>query len=244
MYLCQMLSETDLQDYYTFPNPEEADLDGIVCAGGDLSPEMLISAYRQGIFPWFNEDDPTLWWSPDPRCVLIPGKAYVSKTMKRLFNQKKHTFRCDTNFYDVMANCKTIKRKSEDDTWISNDFIDAYCTLHHLGIAHSFEVYDEENILVGGLYGLSLGQIFYGESMFSHKSNMSKLAFILLSEFLKHKGFQLLDCQVVNPHLMSLGAEEMSRDTFLKINNSCIKEKTHLGNWTLEVERFCKDLFI
>ena len=239
-----MLTNADIVDYYTFPDPSHADEDGIVCVGGDLSPEMLISAYRQGLFPWFNEEDPTLWWSPDPRCVVVPGEVYISKNMKRLFNQRQYHFKCDTNFEDVLRNCKTVKRKNEEGTWISEDFIEAYQLLHHLGIAHSFEVYDQENNMIGGLYGLSIGNMFYGESMFSKKSNMSKLAFILLSKYLQHKSYRLIDCQVVNPHLTSMGCQEMSRDAFLDINQSGIQEPSAIGNWTDAVERFCKDLNI
>lgn len=235
-----MLSESELKDYVTFPEPS-ADDEGLLCGGGDLSPEMLISAYRQGVFPWFNSDEPIMWWCPIERCVVQPGEVTISKNMKRLIRQKKYTVASDRNFTEVIQNCSSIKRRTEDGTWISDQIIASYSLIHHLGIAHSFEVYNEEDVLVGGLYGVSLGKIFYGESMFSKESNTSKMAFIYLSEFLKSQDFELIDCQITNPHLISMGTKEMSRNDFLSKNERLIKEKTKVGSWNSEFEKFYTD---
>ena len=219
-----------LKDYVEFPNPELAQ-DGLLCMGGDLSVPILISAYRQGIFPWFNEDEPILWWSPNPRCVIKPGDLTISKSMKQLIRKGLYTLKIDTAFETVIKKCQSIPRKGENGTWITEDIINAYTKLFDLGIAHSFEVYEKEK-LVGGLYGVSIGKMFFGESMFSEKSNTSKLAFIFLSEFLKEKDFSLIDCQVPNPHLLSMGCKEMERKNFLDINKTGTQFDTIFGSWT------------
>jgi leucyl/phenylalanyl-tRNA--protein transferase len=202
-----------------FPDVETADKDGILAVGGDLSPERLILAYKSGIFPWFNDDEPILWWAPKKRMVLFFDDLIVSKSMKKIIKNNDFTITFNQNFKDVISNCKTVNRKGQDDTWISNDMIDAYCKLHDMGIAKSVEVW-QNNELVGGLYGVDLGTIFCGESMFSKKSNASKVAFIWLANYLKSNDYILLDCQVYNDHLASLGCTEIDRVNFMRFINS------------------------
>jgi len=218
-----------LKDYVDFPNPELAQ-EGLLCMGGDLGIPILISAYRQGIFPWFNEDEPILWWSPDPRCVVKPGEVKISKSMRQFLKRHNYTIKIDNDFETTIKKCQSTPRKGEDGTWITADIINAYCQLFNLGIAHSFEVYENDE-MIGGLYGVSMGKMFFGESMFSEKSNSSKLAFIFLSEFLKHEKFSLIDCQVPNPHLLSMGCVEMDRKEFLSINKLGIQFETSFGSW-------------
>nr|WP_315219642.1 leucyl/phenylalanyl-tRNA--protein transferase [uncultured Flavobacterium sp.] len=199
-----------------FPPVSEADEDGILAVGGDLSPPRLELAYKNGIFPWFNEGEPILWWAPDPRMVLFFDELIVSKSMRKILksNQFKVTFNQD--FAAVISNCQQIKRYGQNGTWISNKMIDAYCQLNVQGLAKSVEVW-QDDVLVGGLYGIDLGVVFCGESMFSKVSNASKVAFIALVEHLKKEHYKLLDCQVYNPHLESLGCREIEREEFMSI---------------------------
>ncbi|MBT8259670.1 MAG: leucyl/phenylalanyl-tRNA--protein transferase [Bacteroidia bacterium] len=205
-----------LTDKIEFPDVSLATRDGLLAIGGDLSVERLLLAYKSGIFPWFEIEQPILWWSPDPRFVLYPEKLKISKSMQQFL--KKTEFRVTTNraFEEVIKNCSKIKRSGQQGTWITNTMIKAYCNLHELGYAKSFEVWDKDN-LIGGLYGIDFGnQVFCGESMFSKKSNASKLAFIKLIE---QSNYKLKDCQVHTKHIESLGAEEIPRENFLKIIN-------------------------
>mgnify|MGYP000290530354 FL=1 len=202
-----------------FPPVSEANADGILAVGGDLSPERLQLAYNSGIFPWFEEDDPILWWSPNPRMVLFLDELVVSKSMRNILNRNIFKVTFNQNFRDVISNCKNIKREGQNGTWITNDMIEAYCKLHELGVAKSVEVW-QDDILVGGLYGIDLGTIFCGESMFSLVSNASKVAFISLVGQLKATNYKLLDCQVYNPHLESLGCREIDREEFMTILKS------------------------
>jgi leucyl/phenylalanyl-tRNA---protein transferase len=202
-----------------FPQVTTADNDGILAVGGDLSPERLILAYKSGIFPWFNDDEPILWWAPKKRMVLFFDDLIVSKSMKKIIKQNVFTITFNKNFRAVISNCKIIKRKDQNDTWISNDMIEAYCKLHDLGYAKSVEVWQNDE-LVGGLYGIDLGTVFCGESMFSKTSNASKVAFIWLANHLKSQNYKLLDCQVYNNHLASLGCKEIDRKDFMAILNS------------------------
>jgi leucyl/phenylalanyl-tRNA--protein transferase len=199
-----------------FPPVSEANYDGILAIGGDLSSERLLLAYRSGIFPWFEEGEPIIWWSPSPRMVLFLDELIVSKSMRNILNRKSFTVTFNQNFRDVISNCQNIKRDGQSGTWITNDMIEAYCKLHELGIAKSVEVWQDDQ-LVGGLYGLDLGHVFCGESMFSKVSNASKFAFISLVKHLKLNDYKLLDCQVYNPHLESLGCREIERDSFIRI---------------------------
>jgi leucyl/phenylalanyl-tRNA--protein transferase len=199
-----------------FPPVSEADYDGILAIGGDLSPERLQLAYKSGIFPWFEEGDPIIWWSPNPRMVLFLEELIISKSMRNILNRDVFTVTFNQNFRDVISNCQKVKRDGQNGTWITNEMTEAYCKLHDLGIAKSVEVWQNKE-LVGGLYGVDMGHVFCGESMFSTVSNASKVAFIALVNHLKKENYKLLDCQVHNPHLESLGCREIDREEFMKI---------------------------
>lgn len=207
-----------LEDLY-FPPVSEADEEGILAIGGDLNPERLKLAYKSGIFPWFNEGEPILWWAPDPRMVLFLDELIVSKSMRNILNRNQFTVTFNTAFKEVILNCQQIKRDGQNGTWISDQMIEAYCVLNAEGIAKSVEVWQDE-VLVGGLYGIDLGHVFCGESMFSKVSNTSKTAFISLVNYLKKENYKLLDCQVYNSHLESLGCREIDRDEFMSILKS------------------------
>ncbi|MFE3867260.1 leucyl/phenylalanyl-tRNA--protein transferase [Flavobacterium sp. LS2P90] len=202
-----------------FPPVSQANRDGILAIGGDLSSERLQLAYKSGIFPWFEEGEPIMWWSPNPRMVLFLDELIVSKSMRNILNRNIFTVTFNQNFREVISHCQNIKRDGQNGTWITNDMIEAYRKLHELGIAKSVEVWQNEK-LVGGLYGIDLGHVFCGESMFSLVSNASKVAFIALVNQLKATNYQLLDCQVYNPHLESLGCREIDRAAFMEILKS------------------------
>jgi leucyl/phenylalanyl-tRNA--protein transferase len=221
----------EYDQYFPFP-PEETWEDDIVGVGGNLSPGLLISAYSQGVFPWFNEGEDILWWSLDPRFVLYPENLRISRSMKKVLKSGKFRVTLDCAFKDVMTGCGKVPRKDQDGTWISGDMLKAYSTLHELGFAHSVEVWEDES-LVGGLYGVSLGRAFFGESMFAIKANASKTGFIALSSFLEEKGFSFIDCQQHTEHLGSLGACDVPRSRFLKELRMALKEGTIRGNWSV-----------
>ncbi len=208
-----------LNDKIEFPNIKNVSEEGIIAIGGDLSSERLIYAYKNGIFPWFEEGTQILWWCPDPRMVLFPDHLKVSNSMLQVLRRNRFKVTFNKAFSDVILNCSKIKRNGQKGTWITNDMINAYVKLHEIGVAMSVEVW-EENILVGGLYGIDLGNVFCGESMFTKVSNASKVAFITLVEKLKKENYKLVDCQVYTNHLASLGAEEIPRDVFLSILKS------------------------
>lgn len=208
-----------LFDNLYFPPVSEADEEGILAVGGDLSPERLKLAYQRGIFPWFNEGEPILWWAPDPRMVLFLDELVISKSMRNILNRKQFTVTFNANFKEVISNCQKIQRIGQDGTWISDDIVESYCELNRQGIAKSVEVW-QDDVLVGGLYGVDLGDIFCGESMFSKVSNASKVAFISLVKHLEKENYKLLDCQVYNPHLDSLGCREIDREEFMSILKS------------------------
>lgn len=218
-----------LNDDLVFPDPHDGSEEGILAVGGDLSSDRLLLAYEMGIFPWFSPPDPILWWSPDPRCILHVDELKISKSMRNVLNQRKYRVTLDQSFVEVVKACQVAPRK-EDGTWITEDIIAAYSKLHDLGVAHSVEVWENEE-LVGGLYGVSLGSMFFGESMFARKSNASKVGFISLVNLLKNKGFQIIDCQVYNDHLGSLGAKDISRDSFQTLLTEALKSPTLKGNW-------------
>ena len=199
-----------------FPPVSEANFEGIIAVGGDLSPERLLLAYKSGIFPWFEEGDPILWWSPNPRMVLFFDELVISKSMRNILNRNIFRVTFNQNFREVISNCQKIKRQGQNGTWITNDMIDAYCKLNELGIVKSIEVWQNDQ-LVGGLYGIDLGHVFCGESMFSKVSNASKVAFITLANQLKTANYKVLDCQVYNEHLESLGCREIGRTDFMKL---------------------------
>jgi len=220
-----------------FPDVEESTEEGIVAVGGDLSVERLILAYSKGIFPWYSSDrSPILWWSPDPRFVLFPENLIVSKSMRPYFNQNKFQVTWDQNFEDVIINCQKIDREDQPGTWITSKMLASYIQLHKKGYAHSVEVW-LGNELVGGLYGISLGKVFFGESMFAKVSNASKFGFISLVIQLKQKGFLLIDCQQETKHLESLGAAAIKRKDFIEFLKNNEIEETYLGSW----ENYFKD---
>ncbi|MBC5840158.1 leucyl/phenylalanyl-tRNA--protein transferase [Flavobacterium sp. F-380] len=207
VYLSQELS---------FPDVRLTHSSGIIALGGDLSSERLQLAYKSGIFPWFEDGEPITWWSPDPRMVLFLDELVVTKSMRNVLNRDTFTVTFNQNLREVISNCQQIKRDGQNGTWITNDMIEAYCNLHELGIAKSVEVWQDGQI-VGGLYGIDLGHIFCGESMFSKVSNASKVAFITLVRHLQKENYKLLDCQVYNEHLESLGCREIAREDFIAI---------------------------
>jgi len=220
-----------LEEDIIFPHPSEAEKDGLLAIGGDLSIERLLLAYANGIFPWYSEDTPILWWSPNPRMILFPEKFKISKSLKQKMRNTSYEVRFDTAFEKVIEECKMIKRKGEDGTWIMKEMKEAYIALHHLGFAHSIEIYIENN-LVGGLYGVSLGAAFFGESMFSKVSDASKIAMYHLTEFCKKQHFHFIDCQMYTEHLESLGAEELEQSFFLKRLEKAMKGKSIRGSWS------------
>ncbi len=199
-----------------FPDVELASPDGILAIGGDLSPERLLLAYRNGIFPWYSEGEPIVWYSPEKRMVLFPGELKVSKSMKQLIRRGTYHITWNENFEEVIKACQESPRKDQDGTWITEEMRLAYIRLHEMGHAKSVEVWREEE-LVGGLYGIDLGHVFCGESMFSREANTSKLAFINLAERLEKENYRLIDCQVYTAHLASLGAREIPRKEFTKL---------------------------
>lgn len=206
-----------LDDELWFPNVEEALPDGLLAIGGDLSTERLLLAYHCGIFPWYDEGEP-MWWCPDPRFVLYPENLKVSKSMRQLIKKDVFEFRTDTAFEGVIQSCRQAPRPGQDGTWIGDDVCEAYTRLHKLGYAHSAETWMNGE-LVGGLYGVRLGNIFFGESMFSKVSNASKYAFVKYVQLLQQDGVQLIDCQVYTEHLESLGATMIARQDFLQTLN-------------------------
>jgi leucyl/phenylalanyl-tRNA--protein transferase len=208
-----------------------ADPNGLLAAGGDLSPDRLIEAYRQGIFPWSSENEPLLWWSPNPRCVLYPSRIHISKSLRKKLNKDIFNITFDLAFSKVISHCADIR----EETWITRSMIDAYIQLHSMGIAHSVEVWHDHN-LVGGLYGISLGRIFFGESMFSLMSDSSKIAFVYLAKQLEAWGFPLIDCQVENDHLLSLGAESIPRSEFEAILIENVSKPQVCKPWSIEWE--------
>lgn len=220
----------DETEYFPFPSVEMASPEGIVAMEGNLSPGMLISAYKQGIFPWYSKGEPILWWSPDPRMVLFPKKIHISKSMSRCLRKGRFSFSMDNQFSEVISTCGRISRTHEDGTWITLEMEDAYNNLHELGWGHSVEVW-EDNELVGGLYGLSIGSVFFGESMFSRKPDASKAAFIILAQTLGDLGFSMIDCQLHTPHLESLGAGTIDRKKYLELLKNGLESKTYRGNW-------------
>ena len=204
-----------LGDDYKFPSPQSATNEGVVAVGGDLNPLRILEAYKNGIFPWFNDDENLMWWSPDPRMILFPEKIKISKSFKSFLKKKEYRVSFNENFEDVIESCSNIKRVNQKGTWITNGLKQSFIELHLMGYAHSVEVW-QNGVIIGGLYGLDLGNIFCGESMFSTKSNASKVGLYFLCQELKQNNYRFIDCQVPSQHLRSLGAEEISRDNFLK----------------------------
>lgn len=215
-----------------FPPAAMASREGILAVGGDLSPERLLNAYARGIFPWFSEGDPIIWWSPSPRMILFPEEVHIARSMKRLMKKEPPLFEWtfDTHFREVIEGCRTAPRKNQPGTWITTEIKDAYIRLFELGYAHALAVWQDKE-LVGGIYGVSLGKCFFGESMFSKVPNASKFAFIKLAQQLMKMDFLMLDCQVPSEHLRKLGAREMPRHEFLGLLKLGLRSKTLVGKW-------------
>ncbi len=215
-----------------FPDPALAEPDGLLAAGGDLSVERLLAAYAAGVFPWYSEGLPILWWSPDPRLVLFPAELHVSRSLLRTLRSARFQVRADTAFEQVIRRCAGQLRPGQDGTWITPEMIDAYLRLHRRGVAHSFEAWDGEG-LAGGLYGVSLGAAFFGESMFADRPDASKVAFVRSVEWLAARGIQMVDCQVRTAHLQRFGAREIPRREFLARLARALERPTLWGRWQL-----------
>jgi leucyl/phenylalanyl-tRNA--protein transferase len=215
-----------------FPDPARAEPDGLLAVGGDLSTERLEAAYRAGVFPWFGEGEPILWWSPDPRLVLRPDWLHVPRSLERVSRQGRFALRADTAFGRVVRRCAEVRRPGQRGTWITREMAAAYERLHRAGLAHSFEAWEDEE-LAGGLYGVSLGAAFFGESMFADRPDASKLAFVAGVRWLAQRGVDLVDCQVRTAHLVRFGAREVSRRAFLALLEAALRKPTMRGKWEL-----------
>jgi leucyl/phenylalanyl-tRNA--protein transferase len=213
-----------------FPDPELATPDGLLAVGGDLSTERLLAAYRQGIFPWYSGNEPILWWSPEPRLILEPAEIHISQSLRKVLRQKKFEITFDTEFAQVIQQCASARRKGEHGTWITPEMQAAYIRLHELGFVHSVESWLQSK-LVGGLYGVSLGRGFFGESMFSPVANASKVALVALCQLLQRWEFHFIDCQITTAHLLSLGAKEINRQEFLRRLQASQAYPTYRGKW-------------
>ncbi len=220
-----------LSQNISFPPPHLAQSNGLLAVGGDLSVKRLLHAYRLGVFPWFSDEEPILWWSPDPRLVLYPSEIHVSKSLQKVIRKRVFNITLDVAFPQVIRACAACPRRRGEGTWITTEMIDAYCKLHQEGYAHSVEAW-RDGELVGGLYGVSLGRCFFGESMFTRVGNASKTAFVHLVRFLDQGGFTMVDCQVTTEHLMRFGAREIRRKNFLAQLQKALKGPTIRGEWT------------
>jgi leucyl/phenylalanyl-tRNA--protein transferase len=216
-----------------FPEPRHAEPDGLLAVGGDLSPERLLRAYAAGIFPWFSEGSPILWWSPDPRLVLEPAWLHVPRSLARTTRRARYVVAADTAFARVIRRCAEKARPGQDGTWITAEMASAYERLHQLGFAHSFEAW-EGPVLAGGLYGVSLGGAFFGESMFADRPDASKVAFVRAVGWLAEHGMELVDCQVKTEHLLRFGAREISREDFLTRLARALTKPTLRGKWEMD----------
>ena len=212
-----------------FPPVSSAESDGILAVGGDLSPARLLEAYQNGIFPWYSEDEPIIWWSPDPRFVLFPDEIKITRSMRQVLKKNIYRVTCDASFREVITECGK-PRKKERGTWITDEMLEAYCALHDLGYAHSVEAW-REGSLAGGLYGVSLGRCFFGESMFTREPNASKVCLVTLSLKLKELGFFLIDSQVYTRHLASMGARHIPRDLYIMLVKKGLAHETLKGSW-------------
>ncbi|CCH47571.1 leucyl/phenylalanyl-tRNA--protein transferase [Pseudodesulfovibrio piezophilus] len=222
-----------LFDDPVFPDPEDADPDGLLAVGGDLSPQRVLTAYANGIFPWYAEDSPILWWSTNPRLILLPEELHVPRSLKRALNKNVFSFTLDQDFDGVIQGCAASKRGDQDGTWIIEEMIEAYALLHELGYAHSVEAW-QDGSLVGGLYGVSLGSAFFGESMFFKIPDASKASFVVLVNQLRAWGFTLIDCQQTTAHLLRFGAREMQRFRFLDMLHEAMNQPTKEGRWVFD----------
>ena len=222
-----------LDDAIAFPHPSLASDQGLLAVGGDLSVERLALAYRHGIFPWYSEGRPILWWSPDPRLVLFPDELYVGRSLRKQMRRAPYRLTMDTAFTEVIEACSSAPRPGQDGTWITDDMIDAYVRLHRYGLAHSVEAWDGDT-LVGGLYGVAMGAAFFGESMFARATDASKIAFATFVEQLQRWGYEIIDCQVVTDHLLRFGAREIDRDEFLDRLDVAAERPGHDAPWAFD----------
>lgn len=218
-----------LSEKLVFPPPELAEEDGLLAAGGDLSERRILLAYSMGIFPWYSGSSPILWWSPDPRLVLIPEELRISRSLRQAIKKSSYTITMDTAFSEVIRNCAD----RDEGTWLTDEMLDAYIRLHASGYAHSIESWHEGK-LAGGLYGIALGRVFFGESMFAKKTDASKVAFVALVQHLIKWGFKIIDCQVATQHLKSLGAREIARSEFIAILKQTVRIPATQGSWKQE----------
>lgn len=230
------MSVTSSHAQHRFPDPRHADASGLLAVGGDLSPQRLMTAYRQGIFPWFGPGQPILWWSPDPRMVLSVPDLHVGRSLRKRIRQAPYTITLDTAFEQVILACSQVPRPGQDGTWITDEMVDAYVTLFEGGHAHSVEAWDDEGRLVGGLYGVSAGRMFFGESMFAVAPDASKIAFVRLVRQLDAWGFPLIDCQMHTEHLARFGAHEIPRARFLARCEALVARTGRPGRWFFESE--------
>ena len=219
-----------LPEKIVFPHAKFAEADGLLAIGGDLSEERLLTAYANGIFPWYTEDSPILWWSPDPRMVIFPEKFKRSKSLRRTVEKGVFEVRFDSDFESVIRNCGIAKRPEQEGSWITGEMLEAYIALHKLGYAHSVETFYEGK-LVGGLYGVSIGKVFFGESMFHHKTDASKVALWHLVDKLTEWDFDFIDAQQETDHLKSLGAEAIERKKFLNLLEIAVQKEGIVGSW-------------
>ncbi len=222
-----------LTDDLVFPDPALAAEGGLLAVGGDLRPERLVLAYRNGIFPWYSEGRPILWWSPSPRLLLLPEELHVGRSLRKTMRRAPYRISLDEAFERVIEACASTPRSDQDGTWITDDMRAAYVELHARGVAHSVEAWDGDR-LVGGLYGLAIGTAFFGESMFAHAADASKIAFVTLVQQLRAWSFRLVDCQVVTDHLLRFGAREFELDAFLDRLDVAVDETSRPGPWALD----------
>jgi len=220
-----------VHERFSFPEPESAGVEGIVGAGGNLSPGMLLSAYHQGVFPWYSDGEPILWWSPDPRFVVLPQTLHTSRSMRKVLRQRQFTITIDREFASVIAACANVKRAHEDGTWITSAMQNAYTELHRLGYAHSVEAWVGDS-LAGGLYGVSLGKAFFGESMFSRSPDASKASFLLFGRLLFDEGYEFIDSQVYTTHMAGLGGRDIPRSEFLRRLSRALSSPDRVGPWS------------
>ena len=226
----------ELTDEIVFPPPELAEENGLLAIGGDLSESRILLAYSMGIFPWYSKEDPLLWWSPDPRLVLFPNELKLSRSLRQTINKETFRVTLDTAFGQVIRACAEVHNNEKGGTWITEEMIESYTALHRSGYVHSIECWLGDE-LAGGLYGVSLGSAFFGESMFAKESNSSKVAFAALIRQLTKWNFDLIDCQVTTPHLISLGAREIPRSAFMYLLKNALTKPTIRGKWELEVAK-------
>ncbi|HKK32530.1 MAG TPA: leucyl/phenylalanyl-tRNA--protein transferase [Desulfomicrobiaceae bacterium] len=224
-----------LPEELVFPHPSLAEPDGLLAVGGDLSVDRLVLAYANGIFPWYAENSPILWWSPDPRLILLPGDVHVPRSLRRVLNQGRFQITADKAFDRVVRNCAKVDRNEGYGTWLVPEMIAAYEELHRIGLAHSFEAW-HDGALVGGLYGVALGRAFFGESMFHLVADSSKVAFVSAAAMLARRGYELIDCQQTTAHLLRFGGFETDRADFLDRVERALKHPTDQGSWTPYME--------